>query len=173
VRMPRSGQHLAEPLERVELLALRVELEGEADTVAARDVCHLGHARHGLGEIAASAVDGAHHRPAAERGGPAARLVEGPKEAGALLTGSEHPAQFHSDTGSGQPGAAHEVEHGGSRLPSLRRAREVQAAKLHGRPARVAHDLQHARQRSGVEGPGVKGERVGHAASADEEIRVP
>ena len=76
-RMRSERQQLAHAFERVELRRLRVELEGNADTMACGDVAHLTHTGGSLPNVAALSVDRAHHDRATP--GPTAAFAAAPR----------------------------------------------------------------------------------------------
>ena len=156
------GKDLADACQGIDLLALRIELEREPGAVARGDVADLDDAGYSARDIAAAPVYRAHDRPAVERLGPAARLVEVGEEFLALAALGPDPAERDAHAGRGDAGRAHEVEHGLGRLPTLSRAGEVEAAELDGLPPGLAHDLEHAPEWGRVEGPSMESERIQH-----------
>ena len=156
------GDDPAHDVEVVELLGLRVELDGELHAMTGRDVAGLAHVRRGTREIAATAVRGAHHRLAAERDRPPAGFVEGLHQLPALVAVGEHPAELDADARDAKTARRHQRQDLGRGLPFLGRTGEIDPAKLHAVPARRLRRAKRVRQRRRVEGPGMKGQHRGH-----------
>src|SRR5437899_6940785 len=92
-RMRGLADDPAHHVEVVELLGLRVELDGQAHAVLGRDARRLAYARGGAGQIAAAAVGRAHHGGAAELTRPAAGLGERVQQ---LPRSEEHTSELQS-----------------------------------------------------------------------------
>src|SRR6267142_1416762 len=149
-------------LEVVELLGLRVELDGQLHVVRGRDVAGLTHIRRGAGQIAAAPVRRAHDGRAAELGRPSAGFGEGLQQPPALVAVGEHPAELHADAGDAEPARFHDRQHVGRRLPLLGGAGEVDATQLDAVPARRSRRAENVRKRRRVEGPGGEGQHRRH-----------
>ncbi len=157
--------HLAHRPQRVELLALGVELDGQAHAVLAGDVADFPDAAGGFSRVPAAAIHRAHDRGAAERLRARGLLGEHAQQPRPLLAGGPHPAELHAHAGDGQARGAHQRQHLVGGLAGLGGALEVEAAQLDGVPARLLDDGERVRERSGVERPRVQRQAHGHGAS--------
>ena len=158
--MVRPRDHLAEPLDRVELGGLRRRLERDPDPVRGADVRHLADGGGRPRDVACPHVGGAHDGRGAESLRPAAGLGHGREEARPLRAVGEHPAQLAADAGHDQAARADQVEHRLGGLARLGRPREVDPPELDGRPPRVPRGPKRVGQRRRVERPGVEREAL-------------
>src|SRR5437762_8249848 len=100
--MPGRGHHLAHPSQGVELLGLRVELDGEPHAALGRHLADLTDALGRAPKVAVPLVDGAHHGDTAERRGTLALLVEHLEQTPALRALGVHPAELDPDARDGK-----------------------------------------------------------------------
>jgi hypothetical protein len=135
-----TGHDLAHALERVDLVALRVELHRQPHAVPLRDVADLAHAGRRARDVAAALVHRTHHRGAAERGGAPRLLLEHGVQTRLLGAVGPHPAEFHADTGHRQPAGPDLIQHRVGGPPRLLGALEVDPSQLHALPPRGLRD---------------------------------
>src|SRR6267142_1619485 len=102
----------AHDLEVIQLLGLRVELDGELHPMRSGDVGGLAHVRGGARQVTAPAIGRAHHRLAAERARPAAGFVERLHQLLTLGAVGEHPAELDADARDAQAARLDEGQHG-------------------------------------------------------------
>ena len=154
---------LANAREGIEPLAERVEFQGEADTVARRDVptsATLAAARAASPRPRSTGLITVRHPRAVAHphDSSKARRSRARSSPVANIQPSSTPTQAVA-----RPERRTRLQHRLRRLSPLLGPGEIDAPQLHGVPARLARDLEHPRQRRGVERPRMEGERVGHA----------